>query len=95
MVVRVSLPGFTWDEVDFRLEDGVLSMKATHAAEHEDATERYYRRERTRESLSRRLALPGVAGDATVDATLQDGVLTLRLPLPPAAQPKRIAVHDG
>ena len=42
--------------------------------------------------MSRRIALPGVVKDSPVQAQLKDGVLTLRIPLPEATQPKQIEI---
>ena len=93
--VRASLPGFKAEDIAVRVHEGVLTIEAAHEAEAESGDERYYRRERLGGSLSRRLALPGVVRDAEVEARLEDGVLTLTLPLPEQAQPKQIEVHAG
>ena len=45
--------------------------------------------------MSRRIALPGVVKDSPVQAQLKDGVLTLRIPLPEATQPKQIEIKIG
>ena len=42
--------------------------------------------------MSRRVALPGVVKDAPVEASLKDGVLTLRIPLPEQVGPKQIEI---
>ncbi len=94
IVVRADLPGFTKDEVDVQMHDGVLSITARHAEEHEDQGDRWYRRERSWGSLNRRVALPGVVKNAPVEATLKDGVLTLHIPLPKEAGPKQIEIKS-
>ncbi len=95
LIVRASLPGFSEDEIDIQLHQGVLSIKAEHASSEADEDERYHRRERRWATLSRRLALPGVLHDADVNAELRNGVLTLRIPVPAAAKPKQIAIATG
>ena len=55
--------------------------------------DRYYRRERSWGSLTRRVALPGIVKDAPVEANLKDGVLKLRIPLPEQAGPKQIEIQ--
>lgn len=94
IVVRADLPGFAKDEVDVQMHEGVLSINARHAEEHEEQQDRYYRRERSWGSLTRRVALPGVVKDAPVEAALKDGVLTLRIPLPEQAGPKQIEIKS-
>ena len=93
IVVKADLPGFKKDEVDVQMHDGVLSINARHAEEHEEQTDRYYRRERSWGSLTRRVALPGIVKDAPVEASLKDGVLKLRIPLPDQAGPKQIEIQ--
>ena len=93
--VRASLPGFRKEDIDVQVHEGVLSIKAERAAENGTQDERYYRRERARGSVSRRIALPGIVHDARVDAQLADGVLTLTLPLPAQAQPQQIEIRSA
>jgi HSP20 family protein len=92
VVVRASLPGFQKEDVEVQLHEGVLSIKATHAEETETKEERFYRRERRTGSVSRRIALPGVVSDADVSGALEDGVLTLRIPLPEKPKPRQIEI---
>lgn len=95
IIVRASLPGFSKDEVDVQLHQGVLSIKAEHQADSEAAeNERYHRRERFWGSVSRRIALPGLVHDADVTGEMRDGVLTLRIHVPAAAKPRHIEI-DG
>lgn len=93
--VRASLPGFKAEDIDVQVHEGVLSIKAEHDEEHESGDERFYRRERVIGSVSRRIALPGFVRDADIEAQLEDGVLTLTLPLPEQAQPKQIEIQTG
>ena len=93
--VRASVPGFKEDEIDVQVHDGVLSIAARRTAEHEQQGDRWYRRERSAGSMSRRIALPGVVATAEVDATLENGVLTLALPLPEAARPTQIPIKSS
>lgn len=79
VIVRASLPGFRKEDVDVELHDGVLTIMAQHSEEHEEKSERFYRRERRIGSLSRRLALPGVVSEGNATAELRDGVLTVRV----------------
>lgn len=94
--VEASLPGFKKDEVDVQVHDGILSIKAQRSSESEEGEpgSKFYRRERSWGSVSRRIALPGVVKDADVDAELKNGVLTLTIPLPEAKQPKQIEVRS-
>ncbi|MDA0271397.1 MAG: Hsp20/alpha crystallin family protein [Chloroflexi bacterium] len=90
--VEASLPGFKKEEIDVRVEDGVLAIRAHRTSEQEEQNGKYYRRERSWGSVSRRVALPGIVKDASVDAELKNGVLTLSIPLPKKAEPKQIEI---
>lgn len=95
VVVKASLPGFTKEEIDVQVHDGVLYIKAEHTEEKEEKDAKFYRRERRYGAVSRRVALPGAVSDADVNAELKDGVLTLSLPVPQKAQPKQIEIKAG
>lgn len=94
VIVRASLPGFTREEIDVVVDEGVLSISAQRSKESETKDETFHRRERYVESLSRRIALPSsVMLDEEADAELKDGVLTLRLPKTPEAQPRKLKIR--
>ena len=92
VVVKASLPGFTKEEIDVQVHDGVLYIKAEHNEEHEEKDAKFYRRERRYGAATRRVALPGAVSGADVSAELKDGVLTLSLPVPEKAQPRQIEI---
>ena len=94
VVVRASLPGFAREDIDVQVHEGVLSIKAQKTEESEEQGERFYRRERRVGAVSRRIALPGIVDEATVDAELKNGVLTLQVPLPEKAKPKQIDIRS-
>ncbi len=93
LFVEASLPGYKKDEVDVQVHEGVLTIKAERKQESEEQSDKFYRRERSWGSVSRRIALPAEVHDAAVDAELKNGVLTLRLPLPEQRGPKSIEVR--
>lgn len=92
VIVRASLPGFSKEDVEVEVHDGVLSIKATREEEHEEKNERFYRKERRSGSVSRRIALPGAVDDSKATATLRDGVLEVRVARSSEALPKRLSI---
>ena len=90
--MRASLPGYRKEDVDLRIEKGVLSIKASKQRETEVEDEKYYRRERFMGSVSRRIVLPGIVRNDASSAELVDGVLTLRVPIAEANKPKQILI---
>ena len=93
LVVRASLPGFTKEDIEVQVHQGILSIKAEQKGEEETQGEHFYRRERRMTSLSRRVALPGIVSEAETHAELKDGVLTLRIPVSEEAKPKRVLIE--
>ena len=93
VIVRASLPGFSKDNIDVEVHDGVLTIKATQSEQHEEKGERYYRKERRFGSMSRRVALPCAVLETEAKADLTDGVLTLRLPKSPKDTPRKVTIN--
>lgn len=80
-VLTADVPGFEKDDIELRLSDD--TMHVTAEREHEETEERdefYIRSERERRSLSRSVRLPEPVDEDAVEATYQNGVLTVTLP---------------
>ncbi|GJQ28657.1 MAG: hypothetical protein HBSAPP03_05410 [Phycisphaerae bacterium] len=92
VIVRASVPGFTKEQVEAEVHDGVLSLTATREESTEETTERYHRRERRTNTLARRVQLPAPVLEDQAQAELVNGVLTLRLPKPAQIQPRKIRI---
>jgi HSP20 family protein len=90
-VIEADLPGFRMADIEVSvLGDEVTIKGARKGSTPETAT--LLRRERRDGEFERTFTLPkAVAGDK-VEATLNDGVLRVTLPLTPEAQPRRIEV---
>ncbi len=94
-VVKASVPGIDPGDLDVSYSDGTLTIKGEIKEEHETKEDRYHLRERRYGSFMRTIALPtGIKGDA-IEASYQNGVLTLRLPKAEEVKPKRITVKVG
>lgn len=79
-VVTADVPGFERDDVDLRMQDDTLFIDASSERETEQREETYLRSEREHRSLSERVRLPEPVVEDDVEATLKNGVLTVRLP---------------
>lgn len=99
LIIRASLPGFTKDQIDAEVHDGVLTIKATRSdpaaptPQSDQPAERYFRRERRTGSVGRRIALPGDVIESGARADLADGVLILRFPKSPKETPRKVAIQ--
>ena len=97
--VTASVPGVDPEAIDVTLTENVLTIKGetkseSTKSEGEGEQKNYHVRERRWGSFSRTVTLPvGVDAD-NVEATHENGVLTLRLPKVESAKPKRIAISQ-
>lgn len=93
--IVASLPGVKADVLAISLHDGVLTISGEliPVALPENATALVV--ERSAGKFSRSLRLPEAVEAGQVEATLQDGVLTLSLPKTPDAQPRLIPVRQA
>lgn len=90
-VVSAELPGFTAENIDLSLENGLLTIKAHKDAEEKKDGEHYHFSERSYGEFLRTIRLPkNIAGDA--DAHYDNGVLTVTLAKAEEAKPRKIAI---
>jgi HSP20 family protein len=92
-IVKASMPGVEPDQVEITLTDNVLTIKGETKSESENDRSNYHVRERHYGSFVRHLTLPAAVDAEHVEATHENGVLTLRLPKTEAAKPKKIAIQ--
>jgi len=91
-IVKVSVPGVKPEDVEVTLTENALTVKGEVKEDKEVKEENYHLRERHFGSFMRNITLP-VAVDANkVEATHENGVLTLHLPKSEEVKPKKIAV---
>jgi HSP20 family protein len=91
-VIKASLPGVKPEEVEITLTDNTLTMKGEAKQDKEVKEANYHLRERRYGSFLRTMTLPVAVEADKVEATHENGVLTLRLPKSETIKPKKIAV---
>ena len=79
-VVKASLPGMNPDDLEITYNNNLLTIKGEMKAEREVDEQRYHLRERRTGSFSRNIALPSTVDADHIQASYNDGVLTLHLP---------------
>jgi HSP20 family protein len=104
LVVEAELPGFKKDDVDITLENQTLTITAQKREEtpapqqaggqqgKQQDRGNYLLRERRYSRFQRSFTLPDTVDDQSVDAKLQDGVLTITLNKRPETKPRKIQV---
>ena len=92
--LRVELPGATKDNVELSVTGDSVFVRASREVE---VPEGYtpHRRERSSFRFEHAWKLPVPLDSQKADAQLRDGVLTVKLPKSPNAQPKQITVKAG
>lgn len=98
-VIRADLPGIDpAKDVELTVAEGMLRISAERRMEEKSEDKGYLRHELRYGSYSRTLPLPeGVAAD-DVAATYKDGILEIRVPVPPRStepEPKKIPITAG
>jgi len=93
LVVEAELPGFTKDQVNITLENSVLTLAAERAAPVQtNAQGEYLLKERRHARFQRSFSLPPTVDEASVNARLENGVLTVTLNKRLEAKPRKISV---
>ncbi|SEQ05247.1 Hsp20/alpha crystallin family protein [Natrinema salaciae] len=81
-VVTVDVPGYESDDLELRLTGRTLAVSGDreHSQEFGGEEDSYIRRERETESFSRQVRLPDPVDADAVQASVNNGILTIRLP---------------
>jgi HSP20 family protein len=93
-VLHCDLAGIDPGSVDINVDGRVLTIRAERSAR-TDADVQWLRRERVTGTFERRLTLGDGLDLGRIDATWQDGVLTVTIPVAEAAKPRRIEINTG
>ena len=93
VVVKAALPGFAPEEIELSADRGRLMIHAHHADKPVDAVKPVYD-EIWEGDLTRVVTLPQQLDYAAATASVELGVLTLRIPKSEEAKPMRIAVQS-
>lgn len=91
-VITAELPGLTPDEVKIDILDDVVTLSGEIVAEENGHSEALLREIPELGSFSRRLRLPEPVDAEQAEASMKNGLLTLRIPKSEAARPKSIQI---
>jgi HSP20 family protein len=100
LTVTMDVPGFKVDDLSIELEGDILAVRGERTlatATSEDGDDRVCeRRERGFGRFERLLRVPRGLDPDAITASLADGVLTVRIPMPESRKPRRIEIGtDG
>ena len=79
-IVEMAVPGLKKSDFNINLDNDVLTISAELEENKEDNNEKYTRREFGYASFKRTFNLPETVDDSKINATYNEGILTLHLP---------------
>jgi HSP20 family protein len=94
-VLTAALPGIAPDDLEITVHQDTLTLKGKRGPDAAEGEVTWHRRERRHGSFGRTVALPFSVDSEHVQATLEDGILTLMLPRHESERPKRIAISKS
>jgi HSP20 family protein len=95
LVLRAEMPGVDRNDVDVRVENGILMLKGERKHQEEIQEKNAYRMERVYGSFVRSFSLPTTVDASKISARLKDGVLELVLPKAEEAKPKKVTIESA
>jgi len=94
-LVTADVPGMKPEELDIQVENNVLTIRGERKFESRGKQSGYHRVERHYGSFQRSFTLPEGVNAEAVEANVENGTLTLRVPKPTTAVPKKVKVSVG
>ena len=91
--IEMDVPGIALGDLDVSVEKGKLTIRGERKAP--DRSPGYLHEERCFGQFERTIMLNEWVDSSTVEASLHDGVLYLKLAKRPEAQPQKIAIRNG
>ena len=95
ITITMDVPGVRPEDVKVSLENQVLTVAGEKHAIQQEQDERWHRWERHYGRFERTFTLPSTVDAERIEATTDNGVLTLRLPKIEKARPREIQVKVG
>ena len=93
--VKADLPGVDPDKLEVDIQDNVLTIKGRRHEERRAEHGGYYRVEREFGEFQRAIGLPQDARTEDIDASYEDGVLTVTIPKEQRREAQRVQVRSS
>ena len=78
--ITAELPGLDKADIEITIHDGILEIKGEQKKEHEEKKEGFVRKEYHSATYHRSFTIPENIDEENIDAKLDKGILTLKLP---------------
>ncbi len=78
--LRLDVPGMSKEDIDVNLQNRTLTVSGERTSERTDEGEEYVRVERAFGTFHRTFTLPDAVDEENIEATYEDGVLSISVP---------------
>ena len=92
VTLRLDVPGIDPEQLEVTVDRGVLTISGKREDERAE-NDKFFVRERTMGTFTRRLRLPETLNAEAVEASYANGVLEVKVPVLEQAQPRKIEVR--
>jgi len=92
--VRALVPGIDASQLEVSVVNQTVTLSGTRQPLQEQGAS-YHRKERMEGPFRRSVTVPAAFDGARVEAKYVDGILTLTLPKPEAAKPRRVSIQSA
>jgi HSP20 family protein len=93
VVLKAELPEMKREDIKVTVENNTLTIEGERTFTNGE-TEKYHRVERGYGAFSRRFTVPNTVDAGRVEASYQDGVLTVKLPRREESKPRQIQINQ-
>lgn len=95
VTLRLEVPGLTREQIKIAVENNVLTVRGEKSQETSGENETFRRTERSFGAFERSFSLPAYVDSDRVQASLQDGVLTITLPRREETKAREVKIEGG
>ena len=92
VTLRLDVPGIDPEQIEVTVDRGILTISGKREEERAE-NDKFFVRERTMGTFTRRLRLPETLNADAVEASYANGVLEVRIPVLEQAKPRKIEVR--
>jgi HSP20 family protein len=94
VVLKAELPEMKREDIKVTVENNTLTIEGERTFTNASDSDKYHRVERGYGAFSRRVTVPNTVDAAKVEATYQDGVLTVKLPRREESKARQIQINQ-
>ena len=92
VTLRLDVPGIDPEQLEVTVDRGILTISGKRQEERTE-NDKFFVRERSMGTFTRRLRLPETLNAEAVEASYANGVLEVRIPVTEQAKPRKIEVR--